>query len=122
MRIVERTSGRRVDLLPVWFTSRALRKEIEKILPGYYRRRFLIYFKKYGCIRCEQKSERVIYGGNGLCEHCINLIGDRFKRIDSKEKASAEFREGRPSEAFLQRRRAARDLLADIKKELFEGS
>ncbi len=87
-------------------------KQIEKLLPYYYHKRFRFYFDRYGCVRCERKD--VIYGCSGLCLHCLGLVSDRLKRSDQimakrYKKVSAGL-----SKSFLKRRESAREILADV--------
>lgn len=114
MRISERSGGRRLEVFPVWFLTEDIKRQIDRVLPSYYRRRFRFYFDRYGCVRCNRKN--VLYGGNGLCLPCLGLVGDRLKRIDGRLRQTQEQPEGRPTQAFLRRRRAARELLADFRK------
>ena len=113
MRVSEQRGGRRLEIVPPWFLSRELLKQVEALLPSHYQRRFRIYFDKYGCIRCRRK--RVLYGGNGLCLPCIGLVSDRMDRIDAKLRNAGLLDPKGPAKAFLRRRQSARDLLADFR-------
>ena len=113
MRVSERSGGRRLILIPPWFLSGSVKREVEALLPGYYHKRFRLYFDRYGCVRCSRK--RVLYAGSGLCVHCIGLIGDRLKRLDAKLKGVAASDPRAGNQAFLRRRRTARELLADFR-------
>jgi hypothetical protein len=113
LRISERSGGRRLEVFPIWFLTEDIKRQIDRILPSFYRRRFRIYFERYGCVRCNRK--KVMYGGNGVCRDCLYLLGDRLKRIDAKLKGTGEPEESKPTQAFLRRRRAARELLADFR-------
>lgn len=114
MRVSERTGGRRLTLAPPWFLSRSVQRQVEALLPSYYHKRFRLYFGRYGCVRCNRKNVR--HAGNGLCEHCIGLIGDRLKRLDAKLKDAIGSDPRAGNEAFLRRRRTARELLADFRE------
>src|SRR5271157_1480133 len=113
MRVTERRGGRRLEILPPWFLSREQLRQVEALLPSHYYKRFRVYFDRYGCIRCNRK--RVLYGGNGLCLHCIGLVSDRMERVDAKLNSSGLFDPKGPTKAFLRRRQTARELLADFR-------
>ena len=114
MRISERSKGRRLVIFPPWFMSRSVIRQVEVLLPSYYHRRLRHYYDRYGCIRCN--SKKGLYGGNGLCLHCIGLVGDRLKRLDEKLLKSTQDDSLEPSKVFLRRRESARELLADFRR------
>jgi hypothetical protein len=113
LRVTERSGGRRLILIPPWFLSGSVRRQVEALLPGYYHKRFRLYFDRYGCVRCSRK--RVLYAGSGLCVHCIGLVSDRLKRLDAKLKRMVGVDPWAGNRAFLRRRRTARELLADFR-------
>jgi hypothetical protein len=113
VRVSERSGGRRVEVSPVWFLNEGVKRQIDRILPSYYRRRFRVYFDRFGCVRCDRK--KTLYGGNGLCLKCLGLVSDRLDRIDARLKKTQEPEERTPTKAFLRRRRTARELLADFR-------
>jgi hypothetical protein len=113
MRVSERSGGRRLILIPPWFLSDSVKKQVEAIVPGYYHKRFRLYFDRYGCVRCSRK--KVLYAGSGLCVRCIGLIGDRLKRLDAKLRSMVSVEPKAGNQAFLRRRRTARELLADFR-------
>lgn len=115
MRISERSGGRRLEVFPVWFLTEDVKRQVDRVLPSNYRRRFRFYFDRYGCVRCNRKNVR--YGGNGFCLPCLGLVGDRLGRIDEKLRGTREPEESGPTQAFLRRRRAARELLADFRNK-----
>lgn len=69
MRVSERSGGRRLVLIPPWFLSDAVKREVEALLPGYYHKRFRLYFDRYGCVRCNRK--RVLYAGMGCASTAL---------------------------------------------------
>jgi hypothetical protein len=115
MRISERSGGRRLTVFPTWFLTKALKRKVDSVLPYHYRKRFRVYFNRYGCVRCNRK--KALYGGNGLCMHCLGLVSDRLKLIDRKlqkrEKRENPIKLG----ALLRRSQVARELLADFRQE-----
>jgi len=102
--------------LTPWFISRDLWRSMQLLLPINYHERLRIYFDKYGCISC--KRRKVPYLCNGLCLPCVGLIDNRLGRIDKLRHAS----QARPAmtspRSLLRRRKSARDLLADFRKDL----
>ena len=114
MRVSEFKGGRRLEIVPPWFLSRDLLKQVDALLPSLYHKRFRIYFDKYGCIRCRRK--RVLYGANGLCLPCIGLVSDRMDRIDAKLRGAGLLDPKGPTKAFLRRRQTAREMLADFRR------
>jgi hypothetical protein len=114
MRISERSGGRRLTVFPTWFLTEDLKRKVDSILPYYYRKRFRVYFERYGCVRCSRN--KVAYGGNGLCLPCLGLVDDRLKRIDRKLQKIHKPESPVPSGSFLRRRRTARELLADFRE------
>jgi hypothetical protein len=113
MRVCERSGGRRLILIPPWFLPKPVKRQVEAFLPRYYHKRFRLYFDRYGCVRCSRK--RVLYAGSGLCVSCIGLISDRLKRLDAKLKSTIAVNPRMGNQAFLRRRRTARELLADFR-------
>lgn len=120
MRVSERSRGRRLEIFPPWFLSRHVRKQVEALVPSYYHRRMRIYFEKHGCIRCNRNL--AAYAGCGLCKRCIDLIGDRLKRIDQELASQPQPDPRAPLKSLLHRRETARRLLADFRKELRPSS
>jgi hypothetical protein len=113
MRVSERRGGRRLTVIPPWFLSSSLKRQVDAILPSYYHRRFRMYFERYGCVRCSRKN--AIYAGTGLCERCLGLISDRLERVDAKLKMTLRSDREAGNQSFLHRRRTARELLADFR-------
>jgi hypothetical protein len=115
MRISERSGGRRLTVFPTWFLTKDLKRRVDSVLPYHYRKRFRVYFDRYGCVRCNRK--KALYGGNGLCMNCLGLVSDRLKLIDRKLQRHEKREKPVPMGAFLRRRRAARELLADFREK-----
>jgi hypothetical protein len=114
VRVSERSGGRRIVIVPPWFLSQSVRRQVEALIPNHYFRRMSVYFEKYGCIRCKRKF--VVYCGCGLCEGCMGLVGDRLKRIDRKLESERGPDPRAPLKSLLLRRETARRLLADFRK------
>lgn len=101
----------RRGLPPLFLTSR-LRKSIEKLLPTEHHRRLHLYFDTHGCLHCLRK--KVLYGGNGFCRRCLNVITKRLRKVD--QKLRTRFSDPSPDlqKEYLRPYSSARHLLADL--------
>ncbi len=101
----------RRGLPPLFLTSR-LRKSIERLLPTEHHLRLRLYFETYGCLHCQRK--KVIYGGNGFCQRCLNVIRKRLRKVD--QRLRTRFSDPSPDlqEEYLRPYSSARHLLADL--------
>jgi hypothetical protein len=98
--------------LPPLFLTMKLRRSVERLLPVTHHQRLRLYFDTYGCLRCLRKN--VIYGGNGFCTRCLNIIHKRLRIVDRELRA--RFSDPPPDleEAYLRPYNSARQLLADL--------
>jgi hypothetical protein len=94
-----------------WFVSKDVYRQMYKLLPKIYFRRFSTYFKRYGCLRCGRRL--ALYGANGLCMRCLGLVSDRLKICDAVLKRRYR---GNSSKAdrYFRRATTARLMLADL--------
>jgi hypothetical protein len=107
-------SGMKAVMFPPWFLTRTVLKEIQKLVPPDYHRRFRAYFDHYGCVRCEKTD--VLYGCNGLCLACVGLISDRMKSLKRKQREKPIPVQENVRWDLRRRRELARDLLADFRR------
>lgn len=105
--------------LPPIFLTIKLRKAIERLLPAEHYQRLRQHFEIYGCLHCSRK--KVVYGANGFCKLCINMIGKRIRKIDAKLRARKSTPVPKLEEAFLRPYDSARQLLADLMPRIGKG-
>jgi len=98
--------------MPPLFLTTKLRKAIEQLLPVGHHQRLRRYFDIYGCLRCSRKN--VLYGANGFCRLCINMIGKRMRKVDKELRAKKSALPPKLEESYLRPYNSARKLLADL--------
>jgi hypothetical protein len=84
--------GANIDelFLQPWFLSRPVSEKIKGLLPSSQFQKMRYYFDDYGCLKCGERN--CLYGANGMCERCHNIIRKRiasslfkrFRRIGAK--------------------------------------
>jgi hypothetical protein len=94
------------------FVTLKVRKAIERLLPVEHHQRLHQYFETYGCLHCSRNS--VMYGANGFCMQCINMLGKRMRKVDKELRARKSVTQPQPEEAYLRSYNSARHLLADL--------
>jgi len=102
-----------IQSVPPLFLTIKLRKAIERLLPVGHHQRLRQYFDIYGCLHCSRNA--VVYGANGFCLLCINMIGKRLKKVDKELQARKPAPLPKPEEAYLRSYNSARQLLADLR-------
>ena len=102
---------KRTGLPPLFLTLKLL-KSIERLLPADHHKRMRLYFDTYGCLRCCRKN--VIYGCNGFCRCCQNMIRKRLRIVDRNLRATRSDPGPKLKETYLQPYNSARQLLADL--------
>ena len=113
MKRIKRSSNQEQAIFPPWFVPMNVFRQLQAMLPRYYRERLRLYFDRYGCIRCKRKDR--LYRGSGLCDFCLPLIEDRLKQVDKQMKKQHAERPRAPADRFLRGRAKARALLADLR-------
>jgi hypothetical protein len=107
------------ESVPPLFLTIKLRKAIERLLPVGHHQRLRQYFDIYGCLRCSRNS--VVYGANGFCLLCINMIGKRMRKVDKELQATKPAPPPKLEEAYLRPYNSARQLLADLMPKIGKG-
>jgi hypothetical protein len=100
------------ESVPPLFLTIKLRKAIERLLPVEHHQRLRQYFEIYGCFHCSRNN--VVYGANGFCMLCINMIGKRIRKVDKELRARKPAPPPKLEEAYLRLYNSARQLLADL--------
>jgi len=106
--------------VPPLFLTIKLRKTIERLLPVGHHQRLRQYFDIYGCLRCSRNT--VVYGANGFCLLCINMIGKRMRKVDKELQARKPAPRPKLEETYLRPYNSARQLLADLMPKTGKGS
>lgn len=101
-----------IQSVPPLFLTVKLRKTIERLLPAGHHQRLRQYFDVYGCLRCSRNN--VVYGANGFCMLCINMIGKRMRQVDKELRARKPALPPKLEETYLRPYNSARQLLADL--------
>lgn len=111
--LLPRVRAEEKTLLPPFFVTKSLRKSIERLLPAGHHQRLRLYFDTYGCLRCSCND--LIYGGNGFCAPCLNMLQKRLRKVDAElRERLSETPPDDMQEAYLRPYRSARKLLADL--------
>lgn len=105
--------------MPPLFLTIKLRKAIERLLPAEHHQRLRQYFDIYGCLRCSRNN--VVYGANGFCMLCINMIGKRIRKVDRELRTREPAHVPRLEETYLRPYNSARQLLADLMPKIGKG-
>jgi hypothetical protein len=108
------------ESVPPLFLTIKLRKTIERLLPVEHHERLRQYFNIYGCLRCSRNN--VVYGANGFCLLCINMIGKRIRKVDKELQARTPAPPPKLEETYLRAYNSARQLLADLMPKTGKGS
>ncbi len=108
-----------MESVPPLFLTMKLRKTIEQLLPVSHYQRLRQYFDIFGCLRCSRNS--VVYGANGFCLLCINMIGKRMKKVDKELQARKPAPPPKLRETYLRPYNSARQLLADLMRKIGKG-
>jgi hypothetical protein len=108
-----------MESVPPLFLTIKLRKTIERLLPVGHHQRLRQYFDIYGCLRCSRNN--VIYGANGFCMLCINMIGKRMRKVDKELRARKPTLPPKLEETYLRPYNSARQLLADLMPKISKG-
>lgn len=109
-----------MESVPPLFLTVKLRKTIEQLLPIGHHQRLRQYFDTYGCLRCSRN--RVVYGANGFCLLCINMIGKRLRKVDKELQARKPAPSPKLEETYLRPYNSARQLLADLMPKIGKGA
>jgi hypothetical protein len=64
----------------------------------------------------------VVYGANGFCLLCINMIGKRMRKVDKELQARKPAPRPKLEETYLRPYNSARQLLADLMPKTGKGS
>lgn len=114
VRILRRVTPVRPNMVsvPPLFLTIKSRKAIERLLPVGHHQRLHQYFDIYGCLHCSRK--KVLYGANGFCRLCINMIGKRMRKVDKELRARRPVLPPKLEETYLRPYNSARQLLADL--------
>ena len=105
--------------VPPLFVTFKLRKAIERLLPVRHHQRLHQYFDNYGCLHCSRNN--VLYGANGFCMGCINMIGKRMKKVDKELRARKPALPPKLEENYLRPYNSARRLLAALLPKIVKG-
>ena len=65
------------------FRSKRVKDEIRRHQTMFERRRWAVYFERWGCLTCHRK--KVMHGGNGFCPTCRLRIVYRLKAIEREQ-------------------------------------
>jgi hypothetical protein len=105
--------------VPPLFLTIKLRKTIDRLLPVGHHQRLRQYFDTYGCLHCSRNN--VLYGANGFCMLCINMIGKRMRKVDKELRARTPPLPPKLEESYLRPYNSARQLLADLTTKIGKG-
>jgi len=97
------------------FQTREVAYEIQRRQTVFERRRWSIYFEKFGCRRCDNKE--VSHEANGYCSKCHLLIFQRLAKIKRDfDKRNTEKDIQNQIDRLTRRGRSARELLGEGEK------
>ncbi len=108
-----------MESVPPLFLTIKLRKTIERLLPVGHHQRLRQYFDIYGCLRCSRNN--VVYGANGFCLLCINMISKRLRKVDKELQARKPKVPPKLEETYLRPYNSARQFLADLMPKIGKG-
>jgi hypothetical protein len=108
-RVAEAQASQGAILEP-WFQSQAVGAEIRRHQSIFHKRKFALYFEKWGCLVCGTKKKDHV--SHGMCHTCHLRFFYRLQALE-KEYASAHPQEyeNQQIESLTARMREARRLL-----------
>ena len=80
-RVDEILGRRSADLLEPDFQPKEVSLAIQARQTVFERRKWTMYFVKWGCRTCGRKANQVSHATNGLCDRCRTLTWDRLHQL-----------------------------------------
>jgi hypothetical protein len=84
-------------VLQPWFVPEEICRAIQKLIPQLHIKKMRYYFDDHGCIRCRRK--KVLYGGNGFCDRCLQRL--MYRVIQSLRKRIANLEKDIPADGNI---------------------
>ena len=78
-RVAEATASQGTILEP-WFQSNTLAAEIRRHQSVFHKRKFTLYFEKWGCLVCGTKEQA--HDSHGMCGKCMRKFVERLKQLE----------------------------------------
>jgi hypothetical protein len=109
-RVAEATASQGAILEPWFQTSRALAAAIRRHESIFHKRKFALYFEKWGCLVCGTKKEA--HDNHGMCHKCLGKFVERLRQLEKEyAKAHPQEYENQQIESLTSRVRSAERIL-----------
>jgi len=108
-RVAEAQASQSAILEP-WFQSYAVAQELRRHQSMFHKRKFSLYFEKWGCLVCGTKEKA--HHSDGMCNGCFIRFVFRLKRLEEEyAKAHPHEYENQQVESLTSRIRNAERIL-----------
>ena len=109
-KVAEALENQKAILEPWFQTSRALAAAIRRHQSIFHKRKFALYFEKWGCLVCGTKEKA--HASRGMCHECLCKFVQRLQQLE-KEYAQAHPQEyeSQQIESLTSRVRSAERIL-----------
>jgi hypothetical protein len=113
-RVAEATANQGAILEP-WFQSPTVAAEIRRHQSIFHKRKFALYFEKWGCLVCGTKKKDHV--SHGMCQTCHGRFVDRLKLLEKEyAKAHPQEYENQQIENLTTRLRSAQRILGIVRQ------
>jgi hypothetical protein len=115
-RVAEATASQGAILEPWMQTSKALAAAIRRHESIFHKRKFALYFEKWGCLVCGTKKEA--HDSHGMCPNCLSKFVHRLKQLEKEyAKAHPQEYEKQQTESLTSRIRNAARILGTARPD-----
>jgi hypothetical protein len=112
-RVDEALAVRDVPQIERGFHTREVSDELRKHQTMFNRRKWSLYFEKWGCQRCG-RTKNVSHASNGTCAACAGLLRRRLVHIKREfDRANPESQIAKDIDHLTRRQRTAQELLGE---------
>jgi hypothetical protein len=109
-KVAEALDNQKAILEPWFQTSRALAAAIRRHQSIFHKRKFALYFEKWGCLICGTKKEA--HAAHGMCHNCRCRFVHRLQDLEKEyAKAHPQEYENQQTESLTSRIRNAQKIL-----------
>jgi hypothetical protein len=109
-KVAEAMANRSAILEPWFQTSRALAAEIRRHQSMFHKRKFSLYFEKWGCLVCGTKEQA--HASHAMCAKCLDRFVMRLKLLEKDyAQAHPQEYENQQTDSLTSRIRNAQKLL-----------
>jgi hypothetical protein len=79
-KVAEALANQKAILEPWFQTSRALAAAIRRHQSMFHKRKFALYFEKWGCLVCSTKARS--HDTHAMCQRCLDKFVQRLRQLE----------------------------------------